>query len=413
MEQRQSADPATVTTTQFASDAIELLARTVRQAFPRTGPAIGTEHLLSTLLDDSEKPGEALVPGFRESGALGGEIRARGTQHWARDDSGPEASAEAPAGESGTPDDVIETDATWREAVWTASSGSKPLREKGAERPRPTGALRAVLHRALRLARAEGAADAHERHLARALLEIPDSRALEALALRRVDVKAAADALDAQAAAVRAGAEPWEKEAAGVGGAVKVLRDAGVLGERGVWWTRRMLSWMTRTSGDGAPVLLVLGNEAERQAVRNGRAATEPVDLLLAVVSLDRGLTVAGLSLPDELRAANSAADALYSAGIRQVDLVRTVAASSPDPAADATVLTDLERTPETDRAVAATRLLAAERKDDAVGTVHLLLTLLTLPESPVTRLLEESGTNVPALRTRLEATLEPTTPAA
>ncbi|MFC8830191.1 Clp protease N-terminal domain-containing protein [Streptomyces sp. NPDC057137] len=416
MEQRQAADLTTVTTTEFGPDAVELLARTVRQAFRRTGPAIGTEHLLSTLLDDGEQPGETLVPGgIRETGSLGGEIRARGQEHWARDDSGPTAAAdggEAPD-DAHHPDDVIEADAAWREALWVAGRASKALREEGTEPPRPTGALRATLLGALRLAREEGSPDAHARHLARALLlETPDSRALEALAIHRVDVTAAATALDAQAEAVRGGAEPWPTEAAAVTGSVKVLRTAGLLGERGVWWSRRMLSWMARGSGDRSPVLLVLSNEARRQAVRYGRPATEPVDLLLAVQALDRALTVAALALPDELLAVNSAADELRSAGVRQVDLVRAAAAAA-GPAADSAVPGDLKRTPATDKLVAATRLLAAERKAETVGTVHVLAVLLDDPEGPASHLLRETGADLTALRTSLEATLATPAPAA
>lgn len=396
MEQRQTADLTTVTTTEFASDAIELLARTVRQAIRRTGPAIGTEHLLSTLLDDSEKPGEALVPGFRESGSVGGAIRARGTEHWAREDNGE-------GGQDEAPDDVIEVEATWREALWIAANSSKRMREEGAERPRPTGALRETLLGALRLAREEGSPGAHERHLARALLETPESRALEALALHRVDLEAAATALDAQAGAVRGGAKPWDAEAAAVLGSVKVLRGAGVLGEPGVWWTRRMMSWMSGSAGDGAPVLLVLGNEAQRQAVRYGRTEIEPVDLLLAVPALDRGLTVAGLSLPDELLAVNSAADTLRSAGVRQVDLVRAATAAAPEAP---TIPTGLERSAATNKLLATVRLLAAERKDETVGTAHVLAVLLDDLDGAAAHLLREIDTDPSEVRTRVEASL-------
>ncbi|WP_405794602.1 Clp protease N-terminal domain-containing protein [Streptomyces sp. NBC_01506] len=402
MEKSRTADLTSVTTTEFASDAISLLVRTVSQAIRRTGPAIGTEHLLSTLLDDSEKPGEALVPGFRESGSLGGEIRARGAEHWARDDSG----TVAPADGAEAQQDAIEVDAAWREALWVAAGSSKTLRAEGTQRPRPTGALRETLLCALRLARAQGAPDAHERHLAQALLETPETRALEALALRRVDLTAAAAALDAQAEAVRAGAAPWTAEAEAAPGSVALLRRAGMLGERGTWWARGMLSRMARAAGDGAPVLLVLRNEAQRQAVRCGRTATEPVDLLLAVVALDRGLTVAGLSLPGELLAANSAADELRSAGVRQVDLVRAATAAASDPAAGPAIAADVEHSPATDKAVAQTRLLAAERKSETVGTAHLLTTLLADPDAPPAQLLRQCGADVAALRTRLDAQL-------
>lgn len=158
--------------------------------------------MLSTFLDDNEKPGEALVPGFRDSGSVGGAIRARSTSQWARDDSGA-------AGErAGAPDDVIEVSAAWREALSVAASGTRELSKEGAPVPHPTGALRETLLGALRLAREEGTPGAHQRHLARALLNTPESRALEvlALALHRVD-------LDAQAEAVSGGAKPWESEA--------------------------------------------------------------------------------------------------------------------------------------------------------------------------------------------------------
>lgn len=409
MEQRQAAEPGTATTTEFAPDAIELLSHTVRQAVGRTSPAVGTEHLLSALLENTEEPGAALVPGGRESGAVRGQIHAREERNWARDDSAPTSPADgsdAPdAPDSHATDDAIEVEAAWREALWTAARSARTLREEGATAPEPSGALRHALTAALRLAREEGSPEAHERHLARALLETRESRALESLALRRVDLAAAATALDAQAEAVRAGAEPWPAEAAAVLGTVKVLRGAGLLGERGVWWTRGMLSWMARTAGDGSPILLVINNQAQRQSVRYGRTATEPVDLLLAVVALDRGLTVAGLSLPEELLEVNSGARTLRSAGIRQADLVRAAAAAA-GPSAGSAVPGDVKRSAETDKVVAAARLLAAERKDETVGSAHLLTVLLTDPDGPPARLLRECGADPVALRTRIEASL-------
>lgn len=399
----QAAGPSTVTTTEFAPDAVELLSHAVREAVSRTSSAVRTEHLLFALLSETEEPGAALVPGGRESGAVRGQIHAREERNWARDDSAPTAPADASHAPDDA-DDAVEVEAAWREALWTAARSARPLREEGATAPSPSGALRHALTAALRLAREEGSPQAHERHLARALLETRESRALEALALRRVDLTAAAAALDAQAEAVRAGATPWPAEAAAVLGTVKVLRGAGLLGERGVWWTRGMMSWMARTAGDGSPMVLVLSNQAQRQAVRYGRTETEPVDLLLAVVALDRGLTLAGLSLPKELLQVNSAADTLRSAGIRQAELVRAAAAAAGS--ARPAVPGDVKRSAHTDKVVAAARLLAAERGDETVGTTHVLTALLADPEGPPAHLLRECGTDPVALRTRLEASL-------
>lgn len=391
MEQRRTA----VTTTEFAWDAVELLAHAVRHAAERPSPAVGTEHLLVALLGDTEEPGAALVPGGRESGAIRGQIRARDEQNWARDDAGDEGVGAVPE------DDEVEVTAVWREALWSAN---RSRREDAAPAPRPSEALRRTLLGALRLAREEGAPDAHERHLARALLDVRESRALEALSLRRVDMAASAAALDAQVEAVRAGGEPWPAEAAGARGAVRVLRSAGLLGERGVWWTRGMMTWLARTSGDGSPVVLVLCNEAQRQSVRHGRTETEPVDLLLAVLALDRGLTVAGLSLPEDLLPVNSAADALRSAGVHESDLFRAAAAAA-GPSPQAAVPSGPKRSVATDKTVAAARLLAADRKDRTVGTTHILTALLATGDDATTALLTENGVNPELLRTRLEAT--------
>ncbi|MFD5894709.1 Clp protease N-terminal domain-containing protein [Streptomyces sp. NPDC060366] len=418
MEQRQTTEPATVTTTEFGSDAVKSLSRAVRRAVGRESAAVGTEHLLHSLLSDTEEPGSALVPGGRESSTICGHIRARDERHWARDDSGRTAPAEGTddtdtdsADGPHALDDAHEVDAVWREAVWIVSQSDRSLREEDARAPEPSGALRLTLLGALRLAREEGAHDVHERHLARALLETPGSRALEALSLRRVDVAAAASALDAQAEAVRAGAEPWPAEAEAVLGSVKLLRGAGLLGERGVWWTRGMMSWMARTAGDGSPLVLVISNQAQRQAVRHGRTETEPVDLLLAVMAVDRALTVAGVSLPEELLVVNSAADTLRSAGIRQADLVRAATAAAEPPARYA-VPGDVDRSAETDKVVASARLLAAERRDETAGTAHVLIALLDAPEGPAAQLLRECGADPAALRTRLDASLG-ATPAA
>ncbi|MFI6083370.1 Clp protease N-terminal domain-containing protein [Streptomyces sp. NPDC051217] len=400
MEQRQTADLTTVTTTEFASDAVELLSKTVRHAVGR-GPAVGTEHLLYALLDDTDEPGTALVPRGRDSGSVRGQIRGREEQNWARDDSGVSGESDAPDDVHAS-DDAIEVAAAWREALCEAARASKPLREEGAKPPRLSPALRRTLLGALRLAREEGAPDAHERHLARALLRTPESRALEALALCRVDPAAGAGALDAQAEAVRAGGAPWPSEAAGVRGTVKAMRNAGLLGERGVWWMRGMMSWMGRSSGDGSPVVVLLSSEAQRQAVRYGRSETEPVDLLLAVMALDRGLTVAGLSLPGELLVANSAAQTLRSAGVREADLVRAATAAA-NPAPEIIAPASVERSVETDQVVAAARLLAAERKDETVGTTHILWALLADPGSPAAQLLRETGTDPTELRNRLD----------
>ncbi|MET4921699.1 Clp protease N-terminal domain-containing protein [Streptomyces sp. PSRA5] len=416
MEHYQTTEPVAVTTTEFGSDAVKSLSRAVARAAGRESAAVGTEHLLHALLSDTEEPGAALVPSRPESITICGQIRARDVRDWARDDSG---RTEPDSGMDGTDstrghdalDDAGEVDAVWREALWFASQSERSLRGRGARAPEASGALRRTLLGALRLAREEGAQDVHERHLARALLETPGSRALEALSLRRVDVAAAASALDAQAEAVRAGAEPWPAEAEAVLGSVKLLRGAGLLGERGVWWTRGMMSWMARTAGDGSPLVLVISNQAQRQAVRYGRTETEPVDLLLAVMAVDRALTVAGVSLPEKLLVVNSAADTLRSAGIRQADLVRAATAAAEPPARYA-VAGDVDRSAETDKVVASARLLAAERKDETAGTAHVLIALLDDPEGPAAQLLRECGADPAALRTRLEASLG-ATPAA
>ncbi|MFD4256504.1 Clp protease N-terminal domain-containing protein [Streptomyces sp. NPDC058534] len=87
------------------------------------------------------------------------------------------------------------------------------------------------------------------RHVARALLDPPDSRAREALVLQRLDLDAAAaglDRLDADASAATEGAESR---------GVAMLRQAGTLGRSGNRLTRALMSWTSGRGANGSPVL--------------------------------------------------------------------------------------------------------------------------------------------------------------
>ncbi|MEW1724908.1 Clp protease N-terminal domain-containing protein [Streptomyces sp. NPDC093109] len=414
-------------TTEFASDAVALLSRLIHRAAKRGTEKVGTEHLLYMLLDDNEKPGAALVPGFQTSTSVSGQILARmgNDDLWVRTDedtssgSGDDsATSTSSSDHDHDNDDRIEADAAWREALWLSVRRSRPGPAREAPRPVPSGALRAAVLGALRQARREGSYTVHERHIARALLELPMSRAVEQMVLCRVDLAASAAALDAQAEAVRGGATPWTAEHEAESGSLALLRQSGLLGERGSWWMRGLTSWMARSAGDGSPILMVLRTEAVRQAERYGRDTAGPAELLLAVLALDRALTLAGKALPAELAEVNSVAEELRSCGVRHAALVRAAVAlvpatghTVPSPSEPFTPAGKVEMSAEGDQLVARVRLLAAERGAGTVGTAHVLAVLLDEEGTGevVGRLLGESGADpdeLAVLRDRLDGRL-------
>ncbi|MFJ6738025.1 Clp protease N-terminal domain-containing protein [Streptomyces sp. NPDC091279] len=399
-----TADAEDVPRYEFESDVTDLLARTARRAVRLASGTTGTEHLLFTLVRGDTEAGAALAPGLSDAGALSGLVAGRAGGVWVHHDDADDATAVTPA-------DEAEVSAAWREARWLAApSSSGALPDGRTDWPEPSGALRGCLLRALRRAREEGTPGVRTRHVARALLDLPGSRAVEALTLRRVDRAGAAAALDAQAA-TEAGPELRTLE---------LLRRAGLLGERGTWWARALVSWTSRTSGDGTPVLFTIGREARRQAVRCGRRVAEPVDLLLAIHALDRALTVAGRTLPEDVRTANSAAALMRSHGVQPGALL--VAATETEPAP---VTAEVPFSAGTERVMGAARLLAAEHNARTVGTVHLLAALLDdaaadadadpdvdrggagdADGSPVARLLRQQGLDTAELSRQLGSRL-------
>ncbi|MFJ1805153.1 MULTISPECIES: hypothetical protein [unclassified Streptomyces] len=399
--------------TEFEQDVMDLLVETLRRAVRRELSAVGTDTLLGELVLGDTDAGEAMSPGMRKAGSLSGLIAGRAGLGWVSDDeargvpvaAGVDEGARQEAGQK----DEDEVDAAWREARWRYGlgvRGSAP--ESGRVPPGMTGALRACLLLALRSARAEGSISVRCRHVARALLELPDSRAREAMVLERLDLSAAANALDSLDASASARTEGPESRG------VTLLRRAGTLGKSGNPLTRALTSWTSGGPVNGSPVLFAVSVEATRQAVRSGRAAVEPVDLLLGILALDRALFVAGRSLPTSLAKANSAPALMRRHGVRQFSLV-----SSVSTAASASVVTSASAIPSAavpdsgkvrlsaaaDRVMAVARLSAAEHGSPTVGTVHLLSALLdesatdTDAGAMVVRLLAADQVDVAALR--------------
>ncbi|MFG2314756.1 Clp protease N-terminal domain-containing protein [Streptomyces tendae] len=283
-----------------------------------------------------------------------------------------------------------------------------------------SGAMRSCLLRALASARAEGTVSVRCRHVARALLELPDSRAREALLLRRLDAAEALtrlDRLDAEAAGSdEAGERP---ESYGV----LLLRRAGTVGRSGNRLSRAFTSWTAQSGVNGSPVLFAVNVEATRQAVRCGRDTAEPVDLLLGALALDRALAVAGHALPEGLVEANAASAVLRRHGARQVSLVASAGASvsagcvasagASDPAGSVASAASVDGgagqagggrarlSRAAERAVAVARLRAAERGAPTVGTVHLLSALLD--DAGVAELLAAAQVDLAALRDELD----------
>lgn len=279
--------------------------------------------------------------------------------------------------------DGAEVDAAWREARWRVGSGSRgPATGSSPALPPMSGALRACLLLAIGSARAEGTISVRCRHVARALLDLPDTRAREALLLRQADLAAASAALDRLDAS--APAETERPESRGV----TLLRRAGTLGRSGNVLTRALTSWASGSTENGSPVLFAVSVEAMRQAVRCGRATVEPVDLLLGILALDRALYVAGRALPAGLESANSAPSLLRRHGVRQVSLFSLVSSASAAPPAADPRPTDgsdagrVRRSAAVERVTAKAELSAAEHRSPTVGTVHLLSALLDEPET-------------------------------
>ncbi|MER6525806.1 hypothetical protein [Streptomyces sp. NPDC001508] len=391
-------------TTEFEPDVMDLLVETLRRAVRCELPVVGTDTLLGELVSGDTDAGAAIAPGMRKAGSLSGLISGRAGLGWVSDDEAD--GAPVPAGTDEEADreaDEREVESAWREAWWRvglASGRSAP--ENGRTQPTMTGALRACLLLALGSARAEGTISVRCRHVARALVALPDTRAREALLLRRLDTAAAAAALDRLAAAETEGAESR---------GVTLLRRAGTVGKSGNRLSRALTSWTSQSTVNGSPVLFAVSVEAVRQAVRCGRATVEPEDLLLGMLALDRALSVAGRSLPASLADVNSAAELLRRHGARQAALVPSAAA--PQPTADFNA-DKVWLSAAADRMMAVARLSAAEHGSPTVGTVHLLYALLGTSEpdadaaagSVVVRLLAAERVDVNALRSELSLPL-------
>jgi hypothetical protein len=362
--------------TEFELDVMELLVEALRDAVKFESPAVGTENLLSALVMGETDAGSAIAPGMRKAGSLSGLVSGRagsGGAAWANDDGYGSTPVDA------TDEDEAEVTAAWREAQWRlglktgASRGSRKAKEPAAESDRPlpgmTDATRMCLLLALRSARAEGTVAVRCRHVARALLHLPASRAREALVVERLDLAAAATALDALDA--RASAETEGPESRGV----LLLRRAGTLGRSGNRLSRAITSWTAGSSIYGSPVMFAVSVEAARQVARYGRGRTEPVDLLLGILALDRALAVAGRSLPEDLAAVSTAAELLRRHGVRHESLARSATIDAPVGGLDQTQLSDSAQ-----QARSTAQLIAAEQGSPTVGTVHLLAALLEAP---------------------------------
>lgn len=396
MDQRTSA-PDTGATTEFATDVVKLLLEAVSSAVKQERGDVGTESVLAALVAGDSAAGSAIAPGMRASGSLGGSIGVRGTSVWVSGDRGD--------GAAGAPDDEREVDAVWREV---GQDRAKKLRwqnrkkaeseQESAELPPVTGALRACLRIALQAARQEGTLSVRVRHVAHALVELPGTRAREAMAVEKLDVAAVSAALGALRGS---DAEPEP-------GSVFVLRRSGTFGKSGNPLTRKFTAWIFGGgAGFGSAVVSAVRAEALRGAVRRGASVQEPVDVLLGILALDRSLTVAGRELPEALAGANRGAELLRRHGARQ-DAVTRVLFTSTEVTEGETVrgdgVADRDR-----RLLHVTQLTASAQGSPTVGTTHLLAALLddagtdAETAAEIERVLTGSGVDVAALRAEPE----------
>ncbi|NEC72095.1 hypothetical protein [Streptomyces rochei] len=394
MDQRTSDRDAGLTT-EFERDVVRLLLETVRAVGRQERADVGTEGLLYALVSGDWAAGSAIAPGTRASGTLGGSIGSRGTSVWVSEDKGD--------GTEGSPDDEREIDAVWREVRHEEAErlrwkNRKEETPQGVELPPMTGALRSCLRGALEAAREEGTVSVRVRHVARTLVGLPDTRAREALVLEKLDIAAAAAALDA----LRGRDEAPEP------GPVLLMRKAGTFGKSGNPLTRKVMTWVSGGgAGFGSAVVGAVRAEARRGAVRRGAVRTEPVDLLLGILALDRSLAVAGRELPGELAGANRGAELLRRHGARQGALARVLLPSSgvaQETPPEDTGPADFEQ-----RLLHVTQLTASAQGSPTVGTTHLLAALLddrgtdAASAAEAARVLTESGVDVDGLRAEPE----------
>ncbi|MHA5051271.1 hypothetical protein [Streptomyces sp. SD15] len=400
MDQRTSDRDAGVTT-EFERDVVKLLLGAMRAVDKQEREDVGTESVLYALVSGDSAAGSAIASGMRASGSLGGSIGCRGTSVWVSEDAGD--------GTAGSPDDEREIDAFWREVRLEEAKrlrwkNRKQKEEQGQgqgqeslELPPMTAALRTCLRKALEAAREEGTVSVRVRHVARALVGLPDTRAREAMVLEKVDVPAASMALDA----LRGSDEVPEP------GSVLILRKAGTFGKSGNPLTRKFTAWIFGGgAGFGSAVVGAVRTEAPRGAVRRGASEMEPVDVLLGILALDRSLTVAGRELPEKLTGANQGAALLRRHGVRQEAVTRVLLPATgvaEEEPREVRGHADFER-----RLLHVTQFTASAQGSPTVGTTHLLAALLdkgTDAESgaEIERVLIESGADVAGLRAEPE----------
>ncbi|MGW6054933.1 Clp protease N-terminal domain-containing protein [Streptomyces sp. NPDC055189] len=402
MEQRTSDREARVTT-EFERDVVALLRETMKTVAKQEREDVGTESVLYVLVSGDSAAGSVIAPGMKASGTLAASIGCRGTSVWVSGDAGDDI--------TGTEDDEREIDAFWREVRyeeakrlrWKNRKEEKGDREGDAEGeekqasvelPPMTNALRSCLRKALEAAREEGAVSVRVRHVARAMFELPDTRAREAMVVQKVDVSAASAALDALR-----GSDEAPEPATVLG-----LRKAGTFGKSGNPLTRKFMAWILGGgAGFGSAVVGMVRSEARRGVVRRGASEMEPVDVLLGILALDRSLTVAGRELPEKLAGANQGAELLRRHGARQDAVARALLPST------GVVEEEPREIPSTagfdQRLLHVTQLTASAAGSPTVGTTHLLAALLdetgtdAASAATIERVLTESGVDVAGLR--------------
>ncbi|RKT88946.1 Clp amino terminal domain-containing protein, pathogenicity island component [Saccharopolyspora antimicrobica] len=348
----------TLPCTEVSREVAEALTEAFRGAIRREQPAVGTEHVLSALLDGDSAAGKVLAPTVRASGSMMGVIRAKGIgDHWVHD-------------EDAEPVHDLAVTGLLREAEWAA-------RQKDSDVPPPTGALRAALRQALLYADEHGTPRANTAHLLMGLLHSPQNRAHEALRECRVDRSDVLARLQVHPSAREPGEPPRTDTA-------RTLRKMGLLtGRRGQLSVRLV----AKLFGNGAPVFMVLRPEARRQAIRLGHGEVTTAHLLLAVLALDEQLTAAGERFSPELAGSSTAAERLRTRGVTlhaaasaALDLVpaaenRPRAGEFPENGALLKVLTKARWRAEENGVPAGTDVLLAELLAEPDGLAGALLT--------------------------------------
>jgi ClpA/ClpB-like protein len=296
-----------------------------------------------------------------------------------------------PADLGGVPAGAIATEAVaaLRESGWRAHHAS-PTAAPAVEWDQ---AVLAGLRTALATAATAGLARAGVVHLLFALLANPDVRTQETLALYHTDRLSLLREVRERSLRERESA-PW----------LPGLTYLALFGATaGTWYARPVTSAIRRTVSRRAqlpPMLYALAAEADRYAVRMGRATVQPLHLVVAVLGLEEQLAATKTDLRPAWRRHSAAALRLYR-GLPAGQTGEWLAADLDGPVAEASAGPGATRHEPPWSGPARATLAASARMEGLfrqVGADDLLIAVTESGDQPAARLMSRCGLTPDAL---------------